>query len=81
MAWTSAHCTFVVEKVFKTGESVIATHTVFLAHVVLRGNDAFTDRKSILWLVDNFMSTGSALKIKQHGRPRSSPNLKKTFRI
>lgn len=81
MAWTSAHCTFAVEKVFKTCESVITTHRAFLAHVVLRGNDAVTDRKSTLWLVDNFGSTGSALKIKQRGRPRSSPNFKKYFRL
>lgn len=53
MAWTDAHHAFAVEMCFffKTGESVIATHTAFCAHYLLLWNYDFSGRKSIrLWV-------------------------------
>ena len=44
MAWTGAHSAFDIEMFLKTGESVIATQRAFLAHFILRRNDAAPDR-------------------------------------
>ena len=53
----------------KSNESVITTQRTFRTHFAL-GRHA-PDRKTILLWVSNFRATGSALKRKSTGRPRS----------
>ena len=50
MAWTGA---FVVERFFKSGESVIATQNAFYAHLMLIQNNAVLYKKSIFLRVEN----------------------------
>ena len=71
MVWTGAHRAFAVETSIKNGKSVIETQRAFRIHFGLNRNDAVPDRKSILLWTENFRATGSALKRKPPGRPRS----------
>ena len=71
MPWTGTHHAFVVENFTTNGESVTATLRNFRTHFHLSRHDPVPDRKSILLWVKNFRDTGSALKRKPSGRPRS----------
>jgi hypothetical protein len=62
---------YVVETCLKNAESVIATQQLVRRHFRLRRNATVPDRKTILLWVANFRATGSALKKKPPGRPRS----------
>ena len=71
MAWTGKHRAFIVENFLTNGESVIAALRNFRNHFQLRRRDPVPDRKTVLLWVKNFRATGSALKQKPPGRPRS----------
>ena len=71
MPWTGTHRAFVAENFITNGESVTATLRNFRTHFHLSRHDPVPDRKSILLWVKNFRDTGSALKRKPFGRPRS----------
>ena len=71
MPWTGTHCAFVVENFITNGESVTATLRNFRTNFHLSRHDPVPDQKSILLWVKNFRDTGSALKRKLSGRPRS----------
>ena len=71
MPWTGTHRAFVVENFTTKSESVTATLRNFRTHFHLSRHDPILDRKSILLWVKNFRDTGSALKRKPSGRPRS----------
>ena len=47
---------------FKAGESVIATQRAFQGHFLLYCYDAILNRKSILFLFENFRATDSSIK-------------------
>lgn len=73
MAWTSARRVFAVETIFhKTGVSVIVIQRAFCVHYMLRQNYVVPGRKSIQLWAENFKDTGSTLKSKPPGRPRSA---------
>ena len=57
---------------FKTNESVAATQRAFRLHFNLGRHDPVPARNTILLWVTNFGATGSALKRKSTGRPRSA---------
>ncbi|XP_050302993.1 uncharacterized protein LOC126740872 [Anthonomus grandis grandis] len=71
MNWTGEHRAFVIETFFKSNESVITTQRNFRTHFALGRHDPVPDRKTTLLWVLNFRATGSALKRKLTGRPRS----------
>ncbi|PNF42023.1 hypothetical protein B7P43_G12304 [Cryptotermes secundus] len=71
MAWHSEHRAFVVEEYIRNGESVITTQRAFRIRFELGRHDPVPDRKTIHVWVSNFRATGSALKKKSPGRPRT----------
>ena len=71
MGWSGEHRGFVVETFFKNNESVIATQRAFRRHFRLGRRAPIPDRKTILLWVLNMRATGSTLKRKPPGRPRS----------
>ena len=71
MGWSGEHRGVVVETFFKNSESVIATQRAFRRHFSLGRRAPVPDRKMILLWVLNMRATGSALKRKPPGRPRS----------
>ena len=71
MGWSGEHRGFVVETFFKNNESVIATQRAFRRHFRLGRRAPVPDRKTILLWVSNMRATGSTLKRKPPGRPRS----------
>jgi hypothetical protein len=71
MRWSGEHRGFVVETFFKNNESVIATQRAFRRHFRLCRRAPVPDRKTILLSVSNMRATGSTLKRKPAGRPRS----------
>ena len=56
----------------KTNESVTATQRAFRLHFNLGRHDPVPARNTILLWVTNFRATGSALKRKSTGRPRTA---------
>ena len=71
MAWHGEHRAFVVEEYIRNGESVITTQRAFRIRFELGRHDPVPDRKTIHVWVSNFRATGSALKKKSPGRPRT----------
>jgi len=71
MGWSGEHRDFAVETFFKNNESVIATQRAFRRHFRLGRRAPVPDRKTILLWVSNMRATGSTLKRKPPGRPRS----------
>lgn len=71
MNWTGEHRAFVCETFMKSNDSVITTQRTFRTHFALGRRAPVPDRKTILLWVSNFRATGSALKRKSTGRPRS----------
>ena len=71
MDWSDEHRGFVVETFFKNNESVIATQRTFRKHFRLGRRAPVPDRKTIRLWVSNTRVTGSTLKRKPPGRPRS----------
>ena len=72
MNWTGEHRAFTVETFIKTNESVTATQRAFHVHFKLGRHDPVPARNTILVWVNNFRATGSALKRKSTGRPRTA---------
>ena len=72
MNWTGEHHDFIVEMFIKTNESVTATQRAFRLHFNLGRHDPVPARNTILLWVANFIATGSALKRKSTGRPRTA---------
>ena len=72
MNWSGEHRTFIVEMFIKTNKSVTATQRVFRLHFNLSRHDPVPARNTILLWVINFRVTGSALKRKSTGRPRTA---------
>uniref|UniRef100_UPI00358E2D47 uncharacterized protein n=1 Tax=Myxine glutinosa TaxID=7769 RepID=UPI00358E2D47 len=72
MAWSGAHHVFAVEAFFTNNRSVIAVQRAFRRRFSIPQNQSVPDRKTILQWVENFRATGSALKRKSPGRPRSA---------
>ena len=58
---------FAVEKIFKTGESVISIQKTFRVHFILRRNNAISDRQTIQLWIENPSNTGSSIKRKPSG--------------
>ncbi|PNF19154.1 hypothetical protein B7P43_G09807 [Cryptotermes secundus] len=71
MEWSGAQRAFVVETFFKNRESVIATQRAFGTHFELGRRYRILTRNTILRWVASFRTTGSTLKKKSPGRPRS----------
>lgn len=69
--WSSAHRAFVVETYFKSGDSVVVTQRQFRRHFNVPCGGRIPSRNTIKLWVQNFRSTGSTLKQKPEGRPRS----------
>jgi hypothetical protein len=67
--WTSRVCNWNLFK--KNGDSITATRRVFRRNFEVGRHGRVPDRKTILLWVGNFRETGSALKQKSSGRPRS----------
>ena len=72
MNWTGEHRAFTVETFIKTNESVTATQRAFRVHFKLGRHDPVPARNTILLWVNSFRATGSALKRKSTGRPRTA---------
>ena len=72
MAWHGEHRSFVVEEFIKNGGSVISTQRAFRIRFELGRRDSVPDAKTIKLWVSNFRQTGSALKRKPTGRPRTA---------
>jgi hypothetical protein len=71
VGWSGEHRGFVVKTFVKNNESVIATQWAFRRHFRLGRRAPVPDRKTILLWVSNMRATGSTLKRKPPGRPRS----------
>lgn len=71
MSWSGEERAFVVESYFKNGDSVVATQRAFRRHFNLRPLDSVPGRNTIIRWVAAFRATGSTLKQKPPGRPRS----------
>lgn len=71
MAWSGEHRAFVVEQFIKNGGSPINTQRAFRIRFALGRRDPVPDKKTIYSWVSNFRQTGSALKRKPPGRPRT----------
>jgi len=71
MGWSGEYSGFDVETFFKNNESVIATQRAFRRHFRLGRRAPVQDRKTILLWVSNMRDSGSTLKRKPPGRPRS----------
>jgi len=71
IGWSGEHRGFVVETFFKNNESVIATQRAFRRHCRLGRRAPVPDRKTILLWDSNMRATGTILKRKPPGRPRS----------
>ncbi|XP_014776286.1 uncharacterized protein LOC106873445 [Octopus bimaculoides] len=71
MNWTGEHCAFIVETFIKN-ESVTATQRAFCLRFRLGRYDPVPARNMILLWVSNFRASGSALKRKSTGRPRTA---------
>lgn len=70
--WTAEHRAFVVEAFFKSGDSVVAVQRQFRRRFNVAPRGKVPTRNTILLWVGNFRATGSALKRKSPGRPRSA---------
>jgi hypothetical protein len=71
MGWTGEHRGFVVEAYYENSRSVIAMQRAFLTRFALGRNASVPDRKKILLWISNLRATGSTLKRKSPGRPRT----------
>ena len=65
------HRNFVVEAYYENSRSVTATQRPFRTRFALGRNASVQDRKTILLWVSNLRATGSTLKRKSAGRPRT----------
>ena len=71
MSWSGEHRGFVAETLFKNNESVVATQRAFRRYFRLGRRAPVPDRKTMVLWVWNMRATGSTLKRKPPGRPRS----------
>ena len=71
MGLTGEHRGFVVEAYYENNCSVIATQRAFRTRFVLGRNASVPNRKKILLWISNLKATGSTLKRKSPGRPRT----------
>jgi transposase len=71
MSWTGEHRGFVVEAYYENNRSVIATQKAFCTRFALGQNASVPDWKTILLWISNLRATGSTLKRKSPGRPRT----------
>jgi hypothetical protein len=71
MAWNGEHRGFVIETL-KNGDSVIATQRGLRRNFGVGRHGRVPDRKIMLLWLGNLRKTGSALKQKSSGRPRSA---------
>jgi len=71
MVWTGEHRGFAVEAYYENNRSVIATQRAFRTRFALGRNASVPDRKTILLWISNLWATGSTLKRKSPGRPRT----------
>ena len=76
MGWTGEHRDFVVEAYYENNRSVLATQCVFrtrfaFGRFAFGRNASVPDRKTILLWISNLQATGSTLKRKSPGRPRT----------
>jgi len=62
---------FVVEAYYENNRSVIAKQRAFCTRFALGRNASVADRKMILLWISNLRATGSTLKRKSTGRPRT----------
>jgi transposase len=65
------HRGFVVEAYYENSRSLIATQRAFRTRFAIGRNASVPDRKTILLWVSNLRATGSTLKRKSPGRPRT----------
>ena len=72
MAWSGTHPAFIVESILTVGKLVAAILGNFRNHFQLIRHDPVPGRKIILLWVKSFRATGSALKRKPPGSPRSN---------
>lgn len=72
MAWSGVHRAFVVEEFLQNGGSPISTQRAFRIRFALAPRDPVPDKKTIHVWVSTFRQTGSALKKKSTGRPRTA---------
>lgn len=70
--WSPEQRAFVIEAYFKSGDSIIATQRQFRAFFQLGRHGEVPSRSTIMRWVTNFRTTGSAMKKKPTGRPRSA---------
>jgi len=71
MGWTGEHWGFVVEAYYENNRSVITTQRAFCTRFTLGRNAPVPDQKTILLWISNLRATGSTLKRKSPGRPRT----------
>jgi hypothetical protein len=72
MAWSVENRSFVVEEFFQNGGSPMMTQRAFRIRFTLGRHDPVPDKKTIRNWVSNFRQTGSILKRKSTGRPRTA---------
>ena len=71
MVWSGEQCGFVIETFFKNGDSVIAIQRAFRTHFQLGRRARVPSWNTILRWVDSVRATGSTLKKKPPGRPKT----------
>lgn len=81
MAWSGEHRAFVIEEFINNGGSPISTQRAFRVRFALGRHDPVPDRKTIQNWVSNFRQTGSALKLKPPGRPKTATGPEKVAAV
>jgi hypothetical protein len=71
MGWAGEHRGFVVEAYYENNCSVIGMQRAFRTRFALSRNASVPDQKTILLWISNLRVTGSTLKRKSPGRPRT----------
>jgi transposase len=71
MGWNGERWGFVVEAYYENNRSVLATQRAIRTRFELGQNASVPDRKTILLWISNLQATGSTLKRKSSGRPRT----------
>lgn len=69
--WTLEHRMFVVEQFFRNGDSVITVQRLFRRQFNVEPRKPIPDRNTILRWIEAFRTTGSVMKRKPPGPPRT----------
>lgn len=70
--WSVEHRVFAVEQFFRNSESFVTVQRLFRQHFGVARHGLVPDRRAILRWVTSFRATGSVMKGKSTGRPRTA---------